>query len=58
MSESNCCGGENQWDMDICSACGEHAEFGEYSEEEDNETAAKDILAALEKYERIIRIDQ
>jgi predicted ATP-dependent serine protease len=60
MLESNCCGAEDQWDMGICSDCGEHAEFDTYSEEEDNkeQITVKDILTALEKYERIIRIDQ
>jgi hypothetical protein len=29
---SDCCGASPQWDMDICSDCGEHAEF--YAENE------------------------
>ena len=31
MLESNCCGAFPLWETDICSDCGEHAEF-----EEDN----------------------
>ncbi len=27
MSESNCCGANPLWESDICSDCGEHAEF-------------------------------
>lgn len=33
MLESNCCGASPLWESDICSQCGEHAEF----EEVDNE---------------------
>ena len=49
--ESNCCGA-SEWmeGTDICSECKEHAEFEEYSEEEDMKT----ILRGLDKYERII----
>ena len=51
--ESNCCGA-SEWmeGTDICSECKEHAEFDEYSEEED----AKTILKGLDKYERTIRL--
>lgn len=27
MEESNCCGAYPLWESDICSDCGEHAEF-------------------------------
>ena len=27
MTESNCCGAYPLWESDICSDCGEHAEF-------------------------------
>ena len=27
MTESNCCGANPLWESDICSDCGEHAEF-------------------------------
>lgn len=27
MTESNCCGALPLWESDICSDCGEHAEF-------------------------------
>lgn len=30
--ESDCCGALPLWDMDICSDCGEHAEFNETDE--------------------------
>ncbi len=33
MSESNCCGAFPLWETDICSDCGEHAEF--YNTNED-----------------------
>ena len=29
MRESNCCGALPLWETDICSDCGEHAEFDE-----------------------------
>jgi hypothetical protein len=29
MRESNCCGASPLWGTDICSDCGEHAEFNE-----------------------------
>lgn len=50
--ESNCCGA-TEWveGTEICSACGEHAEFGEYEEESFDDI--KNILSALEKYEKI-----
>ena len=33
MTESNCCGASPLWETDICSDCGEHAEF--YNTDED-----------------------
>ena len=27
MRESNCCGALPLWETDICSSCGEHAEY-------------------------------
>ena len=50
--ESNCCGAL-EWveGTEICSACGEHAEFEEY--EESNVDDIKTILSELEKYQRI-----
>ena len=32
MSQSNCCGAFLLWESDICSDCGEHAEFN-YTDE-------------------------
>ena len=32
MTESNCCGASPLWELDICSDCGEHAEFN-YTDE-------------------------
>ena len=32
MTESNCCGANPLWETDICSDCGEHAEFN-YTDE-------------------------
>ena len=29
MKESDCCGALPLWETDICSSCGEHAEFNE-----------------------------
>lgn len=31
---SNCCGARPQWESDICSKCGEHAEFKDISDEQ------------------------
>ncbi len=33
MEESNCCGALPLWESDICSDCGEHAEFN-YTDED------------------------
>jgi hypothetical protein len=49
--ESNCCGASPLWESDICSQCGEHAEF----EEVDNEPSeffnqkVKECLANFKK---------
>ena len=34
MIESNCCGASAWYETDICSSCGEHAEFSDFEENE------------------------